>query len=212
MDLSQYRTSYEGEELAEPMPDSPWELLKNWVQRALNDKRIFEPNAMSLATSNRAGKPSLRIVLFKEIRDGGIVFFTNYSSRKGKEIEENPNVAATIWWPEIFRQVRIEGKVQKISAKESTDYFQSRPKGSQLSAVASPQSSVIKDKDFLVNRMDSLEEEYKDREVVERPENWGGYIIQAENIEFWQGQPNRLHDRMRYTKNGLEWKVERLAP
>lgn len=212
MDLSDYREQYEGEELPNPMPHSPWELLKSWIKRAINEKKIFEPNAMSLATVNSKGHPSLRIVLFKEVREGGIVFYTNYDSRKGREIFENPHVAATIWWPEIYRQVRLEGVAQKVSERDSTEYFHSRPKGSQLSAVASSQSSVLESKSQLLDRLAKLKEKYKDKDKVDRPENWGGYLIKAESIEFWQGQPDRLHDRMRYQKNGLEWKMERLAP
>lgn len=212
MDLSKYRTQYEGEDLKEPLPDAPWDLLKNWVRRALLEKKVFEPNAMSLATVDAEGQPSVRIVLFKEVSDEGLVFYTNYDSQKGKEIANNPKVAAAMWWPEIFRQIRISGIAEKISPEKSTEYFHSRPKGSQLGAVASLQSSVIDSRDALFDNLDKVREKYKDQENVDRPENWGGYFIKIESVEFWQGQPNRLHDRIRYRKQGEKWVRERLAP
>jgi pyridoxamine 5'-phosphate oxidase len=204
--------SYEGKDLKEPLPEAPWELLNSWVRRALSEDNIFEPNAMSLATSTNDGKPSNRIVLFKEVREEGIVFYTNYESRKGREIENNPHVAATIWWPEIFRQVRLEGVAEKVSEEESTEYFHSRPKGSQLGALISDQSEVIESKEELMEQLNKAREKYEDADKVDRPENWGGYYIETHTIEFWQGQPNRLHDRIRYRKEKGEWTRERLAP
>ena len=185
------------------------EQFNTWFAEALNAK-IIEPNAMHLATVSAEGKPSGRIVLLKGV-DTGFLFFTNYESRKGKEIAQNQYVSLTFFWAELERQVRIEGKIEKVSKEISDQYFHSRPKGSQIGAMVSPQSQVIADRLLLEQKIEELTEKYKD-ELPPRPSHWGGYRLLPEIIEFWQGRPSRLHDRIRYTRENHVWKIERLAP
>jgi pyridoxamine 5'-phosphate oxidase len=172
-----------------------------------------DPNAMTLATCSPEGKPSARIVLLKDYSAAGFSFFTNYESRKGRELLANPNAALVLFWKELHRQVRIEGRVEKLDAEASASYFQSRPRGSQVGAWASPQSSVLPDRQTLVEQAEKTERQYEGLEKLPLPGFWGGYLLRPETVEFWQGQPNRLHDRIRYVlkKNGA-WKMERLAP
>ena len=174
---------------------------------------LREPNAMTLATATPDGRPSARIVLLKEVDEAGFVFYTNYESRKAKELRENPRAALTLYWAELEREVRIEGSVKRVSRAESERYFQSRPKGSRLGAWASPQSAVIADRKLLEKRLKDLESRYSGMDEVPLPEFWGGYRVEPEVIEFWQGRPNRLHDRLQYWRdeNNL-WRRERLAP
>ncbi|SRR6056297_283201 len=212
MDLSHLRATYNNEHLQEPLPDIPWPVVEAWFREALVYEGLKEPNAMALATVDENGQPAVRLVLVKEIRDEGLVFFTNYDSQKGKHIAQNPKVAGTIWWPEMERQIRVEGTAEKISAEESTAYFQSRPKGSQIGAKVSPQSQPIPNASFLEEKMAEAEEAAKGQKVLERPENWGGYMIRAHHVELWLGQPNRLHDRILYQKKDKSWIRERLAP
>lgn len=212
MDLSHLRAHYNNDRLQEPLPDTPWALVQEWFREALAFDGLKEPNAMALGTVDAEGQPAVRLVLVKEIREQGVVFFTNYDSQKGKHIAQNPKVAGTIWWPEMERQIRIEGVAEKISAEESTAYFQSRPKGSQIGAKVSPQSQPIPNAAYLEEKMAETEETTKNQEVLERPENWGGYIIQSHHVELWLGQPNRLHDRILYRKKDSSWIRERLAP
>jgi pyridoxamine 5'-phosphate oxidase len=171
---------------------------------------VPEPTAMALATAGNNGKPSARMVLLKGFDDSGFVFYTNYRSRKAEELNENPHAAAIIYWAELERQVRIEGSVEKISALESDEYFSTRPEESQVSAIVSPQSRVVPDRAYLYG----LKEAYLKLKVKEhsRPDHWGGYRICHNTIEFWQGRPGRLHDRIRYSRSGNNWKIERLAP
>ncbi|MFT6937913.1 MAG: pyridoxamine 5'-phosphate oxidase [Saprospiraceae bacterium] len=190
---------------------NPIEQFAAWFKDATNSEEL-EPNMMTLSTASKSGVPSARIVLLKGMDKGQFVFYTNYNSQKGEEMAENPNVALTFCWLTMQRQVRIEGTVSKVSAETSTAYFQSRPKGSQIGAWTSAQSSVIEDRSVLENRKASLEEEYRDEDTLPRPEQWGGYQIEPTMIEFWQGRTSRLHDRIRYMKVGEEWKIERLAP
>ncbi|HEY5369036.1 MAG TPA: pyridoxamine 5'-phosphate oxidase [Hanamia sp.] len=190
---------------------NPITQFKNWWQQAVESK-IEEPNAMVLATCDVSGKPSARIVLLKEIKDNGFVFFTNYQSRKGKEIEVNPFVSLLFFWKELERQVRIEGEIKKIPNTESDEYFNSRPSESRIGAWSSPQSTVINSREILQKNV----EKYTTRfgtENIPRPEFWGGYIVMPCRIEFWQGRPGRLHDRLQYalTENN-EWIIKRLAP
>jgi len=166
---------------------------------------------MSLATATSDGKPSLRIVLLKGFDAKGLVFYTNYKSRKGEELAVNPWAAATIWWSSQQRQIRVEGRVDKISAAESDDYFSSRPRGSNIGAMASQQSQVIDSYDTLCRQFARIESDLKDKTLV-RPSHWGGYRLQPEMFEFWQGQPDRLHDRIRYRLTDAKWLMERLAP
>lgn len=191
---------------------NPFAQFGAWFQEALNAE-ITEPNAMTLATATKMGLPAARIVLLKGYDEAGFVFFTNYESQKGKELLDNPHAALVFLWLDLQRQVRITGTVKQISAEDSTAYFQSRPKGSQIGAWASPQSSVIEDRTGIEAKVMSLTKDFENTETLPRPGNWGGYVVQPTVIEFWQGRSSRLHDRIQYTlgKNG-EWKIERLAP
>lgn len=182
-----------------------------WWDEAVNSE-IDEVNAFTLATATKQGIPSARIVLLKGYDDNGFVFFTNYESHKGKTISENPNAAMVFFWKELERQIRIEGKIEKVSATESDDYFFSRPAGSQVGAWASPQSNVIKNRNEIEENVKKYESRFL-AEPITRPPHWGGYRLTPSLIEFWQGRPNRLHDRLQYAlqENGV-WKMERLAP
>lgn len=210
--LAGIRKNYSQNSLTEESADKdPIKQFDRWWQEAVEAK-IEEVNAMTLATASADGIPSARIVLLKEFSDRGFVFFTNYSSYKGKQLEENPKACLVFFWKEMERQVRITGIVQKIPAAESELYFHSRPAGSQIGAAISPQSSVIENREWLENKYSKLEKEIKGGQV-DRPENWGGYLVSPVLIEFWQGRPSRLHDRLEYAlqENG-SWKIERLAP
>lgn len=190
----------------------PLEQFQKWFEEALNSN-ISEPNAMTLATADAAGKPDARIVLLKGLTDGCFVFFTNYRSRKAAELEQNANACLLFFWKELERQIKIVGSVSKISEHSSTEYFQSRPKPSQIGAWVSPQSSVVENRLWLEKKYEEIAEQYRDAETLPRPPHWGGYAVKPQLIEFWQGRPSRLHDRILYTsttENG--WKVERLAP
>ncbi|MGF7077868.1 pyridoxamine 5'-phosphate oxidase [Mucilaginibacter sp. UYCu711] len=173
---------------------------------------IPEPNAMTLATATPDGRPSARIVLLKGFDMNGFAFYTNYLSRKGKELTKNPNAAIVFFWGELERQVRIEGTIEKLSKEQSEKYFQSRPKLSQIGALASPQSQEVPNREQLEAKMSQLEAEYGDNEIP-KPSFWGGYILKPRLIEFWQGRPSRLHDRIAYKKiDNKNWKKVRLAP
>jgi pyridoxamine 5'-phosphate oxidase len=190
---------------------NPLNQFRCWLEEAVAAK-LPQPLGMALATAAVDGRPSVRMVLLRGFDERGFVFFTNYESRKAQELEANPRAALVFYWAELDRQVRIEGNVGRISDTESDVYFQSRPLGSRLGAWASPQSQVIASRDVLDRRMEDLEAEYRDREVP-RPPYWGGYRVIPTSIEFWQGQPNRLHDRLRYRPlDGDRWCLERLAP
>ncbi len=172
----------------------------------------LEPNAMTLSTISESGRPSARIVLLKGVEKDLFSFYTNYQSQKGKELEANPACALTFFWPELERQVRIEGIAQRVSDGESEKYFQSRPRGSQVGAWASPQSTIIKDRTILEARTKELEKRFDGNEVLPKPKQWGGYAVDPFEIEFWQGRPNRLHDRIVYYKTENTWTIHRLAP
>lgn len=181
-----------------------------WYKQTI-ENHILQPDAMVLSTSSRHGKPSSRIVLLKGYDESGFVFFTNYNSRKGKELKENPFASLLFYWAELHKQVRIEGKVNKISRKETEEYFNTRSFESRIGAWASDQSKVIKNRSVLDKKFSELEKKYKDG-VVPIPPNWGGYILIPYSIEFWEGRPHRLHDRIRYTRFNKRWKIDRLSP
>jgi pyridoxamine 5'-phosphate oxidase len=212
MSLSDLRREYTLAGLKESDLDpNPFKQFSSWFQQAM-DAGLPEPNAMTLATATLDGKPSARIVLLKGFDDRGFVFFTNYESQKGHELSTNPQAALVCYWIEVERQVRISGRVSRVSGEESQTYFRSRPLGSQLSAWASSQSEVVSGRKILEDRLEALTHEYQSKPIP-LPPYWGGYRVAPETIEFWQGRPNRLHDRLRYTlqSNG-QWLIERLAP
>ncbi|XP_029714160.2 pyridoxine/pyridoxamine 5'-phosphate oxidase [Aedes albopictus] len=204
----------------------PFSLFRKWFDEACNTPEIIEPNAMCLATATKGAIPSARFVLLKDITDQGFTFFTNYDSRKAHEIAENPNVALTFYWLPLRRSIRIEGSAEKISREESETYFHQRPRASQIGALASPQSQPIPSREFLDQKEQSIKDELGPDGVVPLP-NWGGYLVRPRTVEFWQGQTNRLHDRIRFRqqlKDGEKvdgevlhqgesgWFYDRLAP
>jgi pyridoxamine 5'-phosphate oxidase len=210
--LSDIRKNYtKGELTIDNAEKDPIDQFNKWFKEALvND--LLEPNAMTLSTVNASGRPSSRIVLLKEIANNKFVFYTNYQSNKGKALEENPACAINFFWPELERQVRIEGMAERVDEPTATAYFQSRPRGSQLGAWASPQSSLIKDRELLEKRVAELEKLYEGKEVLPKPKQWGGYAVEPFLFEFWQGRSNRLHDRLLYTMENNSWRIDRLAP
>lgn len=209
--IADIRKEYMRESLSEGDVElDPFLQFGRWWKEALASD-IEEVNAMTLATCNAAGTPSARIVLLKDYDPSGFVFYTNYQSRKGKEIAENPFASLLFFWKELERQVRIEGKIEKVAAKESDEYFQSRPAGSKLGAWASPQSQAIKDRTILDQNLRDLEERFASSEIP-RPAHWGGYRVLPVHVEFWQGRPSRLHDRILYTLEDGQWIIRRLAP
>jgi pyridoxamine 5'-phosphate oxidase len=213
IDLAGLRREYETQGLrrAEMHPD-PIEQFATWFSTAANSA-VPDVNAMTLATATPDGKPSARVVLLKAFDQRGFVFFTNYQSDKGRELEANPRAALAIYWVELQRQVRIAGRVEKTSHEDSEAYFHSRPRGSQLGAWVSHQSEVIDARRILDARLAGMEERFAGIDVIELPAHWGGYRVIPETIEFWQGRANRLHDRFRYTRQGDgSWALDRLAP
>ncbi len=215
MDFTDQRLSYEKGELDKAsVPKSPFELFNAWMSEALEEK-VQEPYAMSLATCGADMKPSVRIVLLREVTDSGIVFYTNYESAKGQDISENPNAEALFFWHELERQVRISGSIAKIDAQKSASYFQKRPHDSQVGAwVSQPQSGVVENREVMEAKFDELVKQFPKESNVPTPEFWGGYEITIEKIEFWQGRANRMHDRMVYSKNDQDssWQIDRLLP
>lgn len=208
--ISAIRTDYHKQSLDEKDACKlPQDQFKKWFDEAAAAK-VIEVNAMTLATADSNGLPSARIVLLKGLEEKGLVFYTNYDSKKGSDISENPNVALVFFWRELERQVRVRGVVEKLSAEESDEYFNSRPFESKIGAMASPQSKIIKKED-LETGFNSLLKSNLGKEVV-RPKNWGGYVVKPVEWEFWQGRPGRLHDRLRYSFEDSIWKMERLAP
>ena len=189
---------------------NPIDQFQRWFDQA-REAGIPLAEAVTLATSTPDGRPSARMVLLKQVDDDGFVFYTNYLSRKARELDENPFAALVFYWQKLDYQVRVEGTVTRTSAEESDEYFATRPRDSQLGAIASPQSAVVSDREFLETRLAELEVEYHDRSV-ERPENWGGYRIKPLRIEFWKSRAGRLHDRVLYELTNGEWARTRLAP
>jgi pyridoxamine 5'-phosphate oxidase len=190
---------------------NPFQQFKIWFEQALA-AQLPEPNAMTIATATPEGKPYARIVLLKGYDERGFVFYTNYESQKGRQLVENPWGAIAFWWAELERQVRIGGRVEKVSSQEADEYFRSRPQGSQLGAWASNQSQVIASRKVLEQRLQQLKEEYDNKDVP-RPPHWGGFRVIPEEIEFWQGRPSRLHDRLLYRRGeDGSWTIQRLSP
>lgn len=211
-DLRNYRRVYDKSELLEDgIPDTPMLLFQEWFNDIEASDAANEANAMTLSTVGVDGYPKSRVVLLKEFSDQGFVFFTNYLSEKGIAIANHPEVCLSFFWAALERQVIIKGKTEKIASVDSDSYFKQRPEGSQLGALVSPQSSVIASREVLEDKLAELEEAFKGK-PIERPQHWGGYIVKPISIEFWQGRPNRLHDRMIYTLEETNWRRERLAP
>ena len=189
---------------------NPIDQFKQWFEEALASE-VLEPNGMVLSTIGKDGYPHGRVVLLKDVNSLGFSFYTNYLSHKGEELAQNPVASLTFWWPELERQVRILGKVVKVSESESDTYFGVRPRGSQIGAWVSAQSQIIANREILVEKLATLEAKFADQ-AVPRPAHWGGYRVLPHQIEFWQGRPSRLHDRLCYTYELNEWKLERLSP
>ena len=211
-DVTNFRKEYRFDQLSEATAGAdPWQLFEQWFRLA-GASGIHEPNAMSLATATPDGRPSLRVVLVKGVDRGGFNFFTNYESRKVRELAVNPHAALLFWWEPIERQVRVEGRVDKLPAADSDEYYQSRPLGSRLGAWASEQSRVLPDRAVLDQRFAELQAEYSESSP-DRPAFWGGYRLVPDLFEFWQGGVNRLHDRLRYRRqDDTRWHRERLSP
>jgi len=212
-DLSNHRKSYEKDALLEQnTTENPIELFRDWFLQADKDENVNEANAVNIATIELDGYPKNRMVLLKKFTFEGFIFYTNYSSEKGKAIANNSNVCLSFFWQALERQIIIKGNAEKLPENLSDGYFESRPDGSKLGAWASHQSEVVASRDELDNALKAYEEQFRGNEI-HRPEYWGGYLVKPISIEFWQGRPNRMHDRIRYTlQPDFEWKKERLAP
>jgi len=212
IDINKLRNNYQtvmlNKQIAKKNPFAQFQL---WFDEVLASE-LSEPNAMNLATASKEGEVSSRMVLLKTFDETGFVFFTNYNSSKAQDIQSTKNAAINFWWDMLYRQVRIDGRVEKIPREDSVEYFHSRPVGSQIGAIASQQSRVIKNYTALEKEYQRLEQYYKNQEIP-CPEHWGGYRVIPKLFEFWQGRPNRLHDRLRYTQTSTEaWSIERLSP
>ena len=209
-DLSNYRDKYlKGKLIEKNLPKDPFDLFDNWFEDLEKFGNERENNAMSLSTVNDKNVPTTRVVLLKQFSKNGFVFYSNYDSRKGKHIDNNPNVCISFYWPSMERQVIINGKVSKISAIESDKYFNSRPKSSQLGAIISNQSEIIPSRKFLEEKLSKFNISNNN---LNRPSNWGGYILKPELFEFWQGRDSRLHDRIIFSKSKTNWDQKRLSP
>ena len=210
--ISEIRTEYTKASLDQStIEKNPIVQFEKWFHEAL-EAEVMEANAMTLSTVTESGRPTARIVLLKGIEQNKFLFYTNYQSQKGKELDNNPACALTFFWPELERQVRIEGISERLESSVSKVYFQSRPRSSQVGAWASPQSTIIKDRSLLEERAREIEKRFAGKETLPKPNQWGGYAIEPHEIEFWQGRPSRLHDRIVYYRSENEWVVHRLAP
>jgi pyridoxamine 5'-phosphate oxidase len=212
-DLSDYRKSYEKSALMEDsISDNPIQLFQTWFYEVEKSGGVDEPNAMTVSTVGLDGFPKSRIVLLKKYTHEGFIFYSNYNSEKGNAISANPKICISFFWANLERQIIIKGTAEKLAKNLSDGYFESRPDGSKLGALVSDQSSVIASRSVLEDKLIALEKEYEGKEI-KRPENWGGYLVRPVSMEFWQGRPNRLHDRIRYSlTDEFDWKMERLAP
>lgn len=212
-DLGNYRKSYEKSELMEDsIKENPMEQFQKWFYEVEASEGVDEPNAMTVSTIGLDGFPKARVVLMKKFTFEGFIFYTNYQSEKGRAIANNPSVCLSFFWPNMERQVIIKGKAEKLAENLSDGYFESRPVGSQLGAIVSNQSEVIPSREILEQELKKLERTYEGKSI-ERPDYWGGFLVRPVSLEFWQGRPNRLHDRIRYTlQEDFDWKIERLAP
>ena len=212
-DLGNYRKSYEKQELLESnISDNPMEVFQKWFYEVDSNYDEGETNAMTISTIGLDGFPKSRVVLLKKYTHEGFIFYTNYKSEKGKDILANPKVCLSFFWPQAERQIIIKGTAEKVAPNMSDGYFESRPRGSQLGAWVSHQSEVVKNRKVLEDELLELEGIYEGKEIL-RPEHWGGFIVKPISIEFWQGRPNRLHDRIRFTLNAdFDWIMERLSP
>ena len=209
-DLSNYRDKYlKGELIEKNLPKDPFDLFNNWFEDLEKYGNERENNAMSLSTVNEKNVPTTRVVLLKQFSKKGFIFYTNYSSRKGNHIKNNPNVCVSFYWPSMERQVIINGKVSEITKIESDKYFNSRPRSSQLGAIISNQSEIIPSRKYLEDKLSKIDSNNND---LIRPSNWGGYIIKPELFEFWQGRDSRLHDRIIFSKSKTKWTHKRLSP
>ncbi len=212
-DLSDYRKIYVKKELLKKdIPNNPMELFQKWFDELEESKTAVESNAMTISTIGEDGFPKSRIVLLKKITSEGFVFYTNYNSEKGKALSVNPKICLSFFWQNMEQQIIIKGIAKKVDISISDAYFDSRPTGSKLGAWASNQSEVVQSKSELVRNLNEFETKFENGNIP-RPSHWGGYIVMPKSIEFWQGRPNRMHDRIRYElKNDMNWKIERLAP
>ena len=211
-ELKALRIDYDRNKLERSdLDSSPISFFSKWLQEAIDSEEL-EPSAMNLSTVNALGHPSSRIVLLKGLSEAGLEFYTNYGSRKSSEIQDNAQIAINFFWATLHRQVRITGSARRMSVEASTKYFQSRPKNSQIGAWASSQSEVMINDQDLINRYEEIALQYKDAAVLPLPPFWGGFIVEPDSYEFWQGRPSRLHDRFRYLKYEDGWKIDRLWP
>lgn len=212
-DLSNLRLVYSlGELLEKDLKENPMEQFQQWFLQAQQSDTVQEPNAMSVATIGLDGFPKTRVVLLKRFTDEGFIFYTNYNSEKGKAILANPNICLSFFWPVLERQIIIKGTAEKLPTNLSDGYFQSRPRGSQLGSIVSQQSEVVPSREYLQEQLSLLEKEMEGK-PLKRPAHWGGFLVRPISLEFWQGRPNRLHDRIRYTLQAdYDWKIERLSP
>lgn len=209
--IQSLRQDYRSAELNDnDINKNPIKQFEKWFTAAV-DAQLYEPNVMTLATADKAGKPNARIVLLKGFDENGFSFYTNYLSQKGKEIKKNPQACLVFFWAALERQVRIEGKIEKLSKEASEKYFHSRPIGSQIGAIVSPQSQIITDRKILEKKSEELTSQYEGK-IIPKPAHWGGYIVKPTSIEFWQGRTSRLHDRIKYDLINGKWQTSRLAP